>query len=55
MGFPVMLWGAEKLVPAEYWCPFGTDGFKKERIIKCQVLETLQIHADFITSTNDDE
>ena len=21
MGFSVMLWGAEKLVPAEYWCP----------------------------------
>ena len=19
-----MLWGAEKLVPAEYWCPYGT-------------------------------
>ena len=24
MGFSVMLWGAEKLVPAEYWCPYGT-------------------------------
>ena len=24
MGFFVMLWGAEKLVPAEYWCPYGT-------------------------------
>ena len=23
MGFPVLLWGAEKLVPAEYWCPYG--------------------------------
>ena len=23
MGFSVMLWGAEKLVPAEYWCPNG--------------------------------
>ena len=22
MGFTVMLWGAEKLVPAEYWCPY---------------------------------
>ena len=20
-----MLWGAEKLVPAEYWCPYGTN------------------------------
>ena len=19
-----MLWGAEKLVPAEYWCPYGS-------------------------------
>ena len=19
-----MLWGAEKFVPAEYWCPYGT-------------------------------
>ena len=25
MGFSVMLWGAEKRVPAEYWCPYGTD------------------------------
>ena len=24
MGFSVMLWDAEKLVPAEYWCPYGT-------------------------------
>ena len=26
MGFSVMLWGAEKLVPAEYWCCYGTHG-----------------------------
>ena len=26
MGFSVMLWGAEKLVPAEYWCPYGMLG-----------------------------
>ena len=25
MGFSVILWGAEKLVPAEYWCPYGTQ------------------------------
>ena len=25
MGFSVMLLGAEKLVPAEYWCPYGTN------------------------------
>ena len=24
MGFSVMLRGAETLVPAEYWCPYGT-------------------------------
>ena len=24
MGFSVMLRGAEKLVPAEYWCAYGT-------------------------------
>ena len=24
MGFSVMLWGAEKLVPVEYWYPYGT-------------------------------
>ena len=24
MGFSVMLWDAEKLVPAEYWCPYGS-------------------------------
>ena len=25
MGFSIMLWDAEKLVPAEYWCPYGTQ------------------------------
>ena len=25
MGFSVMLLGAEKLVPAEYWCSYGTS------------------------------
>ena len=25
MGFSVILWGAENLVPAEYWCPYGTS------------------------------
>ena len=24
MDFSVMLWGAEKLVPVEYWYPYGT-------------------------------
>ena len=24
MGFSVMLGGAKKLVPAKYWCPYGT-------------------------------
>ena len=23
MGLSVMIWGAEKMVPAEYWCPYG--------------------------------
>ena len=27
MDFSVMLWGAEKLVPVEYWCPYGTIQF----------------------------
>ena len=35
MCFSVMLWGAEKLVPAEYWCPYGSLGphlqWKKSR------------------------
>ena len=34
MGFSVMLWGAENMVPAEYWCPYGTLKFclsKKEK------------------------
>ena len=26
MGFSVMLRGAEKLVPVEYWCPYGLGG-----------------------------
>ena len=25
MGFSVMLWGAEKLAPAEYWCPYSSS------------------------------
>ena len=25
MGFSLMLWGAEKLVPAEYWCSYGIN------------------------------
>ena len=25
MGFSEMLWGAEKLVPAESWCPYGNN------------------------------
>ena len=25
MGFSVMLWGAKKVVPAEYWCPYGNS------------------------------
>ena len=29
MGFSVMLWGAEKLVPAEYWCPYGTPPYNQ--------------------------
>ena len=32
MGFSVMLGGAEKLVPAEYWCPYGNF------IIPCLIL-----------------
>ena len=28
MGFSIMLWGAEKLVPVEYWCPYGTSEFQ---------------------------
>ena len=30
MGFSVMLCGAEKLVPAEYWCPYGTESLVRE-------------------------
>ena len=29
MGFSVMLWGAENLVPADYWCPYGKAIFQK--------------------------
>ena len=27
MGFSVMLGDAERLVPADYWCPYGTVHF----------------------------
>ena len=33
MGFSVILWGAEKLVPAEYWCPYGTSDFNNEWVV----------------------
>ena len=33
MGFSVMLRGAEKLVPAEYWCPYGTRPSSLKRIL----------------------
>ena len=39
MGLSVMLWGAEKLVPAEYWCPYGTKGDDEALaplILKCE-------------------
>ena len=29
MGFSVMLQDAEKLVPAKYWCPYGTSYYYK--------------------------
>ena len=29
MGFSIMLWGAENMVPAEYWCPYGTCDLKE--------------------------
>ena len=32
MGFSVMLWGAEKLVPAKYWCPYGTFTTRKDNV-----------------------
>ena len=32
MGFSVMLRGAEKLVPVEYWCPYGTFAKIKQNV-----------------------
>ena len=32
MGYAVMLWGAKKPVPAEYWCPYGTPGAKSKSL-----------------------
>ena len=33
MGFSVMLWGAEKLVPAEYWYPYGNWDKSAKKVI----------------------
>ena len=41
MGFSVMLWGAEKLVPDEYWCPYGTVSLIKQ---KHETQQTIQDH-----------
>ena len=44
MGFSVTLWGAEKLVPAEYWCPYGTcilfahESKKLQTIHECLIM-----------------
>ena len=29
-----MLWGAEKLVPAEYWCPYGMSNLSIKLLIQ---------------------
>ena len=36
MDFSVMLWGAEKLVPAEYWCPYG-NALRIEMVLREKV------------------
>ena len=33
-----MLWGAEKLVPVEYWCPYGTCNLKKFDVNCCETV-----------------
>ena len=58
MGFSVMLWGAKKLVPAEYWCPYGThykshlsqlsiplERMYTQKAVSSSVADTLKQHA----------
>ena len=35
-----MLWGAEKLVPAEYWCPYGNYNPETLRIIRVHTIQS---------------
>ena len=45
-----MLWGAEKLVPAEYWCPYGTlldlylsHGWLHKEVLKTNIASLLYV------------
>ena len=40
MGFFVMLWGAEKLVPAEYWCPYGKHCYNERKVTMQRIQPT---------------
>ena len=42
--FPVMLRGAEKLVPAEYWCPYGTLALIPQSESGCHCGMSLECH-----------
>ena len=48
MGFSVMLRGAEKLVPAEYWCLYGTHGLFHQILINMLVLLFSDIKGSFM-------
>ena len=48
MGFSVMLWGAEKLVPAEYWCPYGTCITCTCRIINLTLCAYMYVQYTFL-------
>ena len=39
-----MLWGAEKLMPAEYWCPYGNIGAMQ---LKCVLQVETLLHNAF--------
>ena len=45
MGFSVMLRGAEKLEPVEYWCPYGTPylAYLKPFSIACVIKEKIAV------------
>ena len=52
MGFSVMLWSAEKLVPVEYWCPYGMFIFLQ---LFYKIIQFVSSHLNFVGKSYSEE